>query len=78
MQANRQTDLRTVDKSTLQDIRAVHIDTSLPCPERIQSYIKQIRDPYRYLDDGIVVEIGYANTDISLQDRLKAYATSLG
>lgn len=78
MQTGHQVDVRTVDRDQLQDIRAVSIDTSLPCAERIKSYIRQIGNPYCYLDNGIVVEIGYADTQISLQDRLKAYANSLG
>ena len=40
-------------------------------------YVAQIGNPYRYLDDGIVVEIGYTDTEISLQDRLLAYANSM-
>lgn len=78
MRTDHQMDIRTVDRDQLQDIRSVSIDTSLPCAERIKSYIRQIGNPYCYLDDGIVVEIGYADTQISLQDRLKAYANSLG
>lgn len=69
--------LRSADRQQLHDIRGVKIDTTLPCEERIRSYIKQIGNPYCYLDDGVVVSIGFADTDISLQDRLKAYACAL-
>lgn len=67
----------TVDRSRLKDIRDVVIDTSKPCKERIREFIEQIGDPYCYLDDGIVVEIGYADTQVSLQDRLVSYASSI-
>ena len=61
----------------LKDIKNVVIDTSVPCKERIQNYIEQIGNPYCYLDDGIVVEIGYADTQVSLQDRLVSYARNM-
>lgn len=62
----------TVDRSNLRDIRNVVIDTSRPCSERVKAFVEQIGNPYRYLDNGVVVEVGYADTDISLQERLSA------
>lgn len=67
----------TVDRSNLRDIRNVVIDTSRPCSERVKAFVEQIGNPYRYLDNGVVVEVGYADTDISLQERLSAYASSM-
>lgn len=66
-----------IDRSDLRDIRNVVIDTSQPCSERVKAFVEQIGNPYRYLDNGIVVEVGYADTDISLQERLSAYASSM-
>lgn len=71
-------DVKSVDRSTLRDIRGVKIDTTLPRQERVKSYVEQIGNPYCYLDGDIVVSIGYADTPISLQDRLKSYVCSLG
>ena len=59
------------------DIACVSIDTSASCAERIKQYVEQVGDPYCYTDSGIVVKLAYSNTDISLQDRLRAYACSL-
>lgn len=72
-----QINVNTVDRSQLRDIRNVVIDTSKPCQERINGFIEQIGDPYCYLDDDVVVEIGYANTQVSLQERLVSYASSI-
>ena len=66
-----------IDRGHLKDIRDVIIDTSQPCRERVKAFVKQIGNPYCYLDNGVVVEIGYTDTDISLQDRLSAYASSI-
>lgn len=71
-------DVRSTDRTRLKDIRDVVIDTSLPCKERIKSYIDQVGNPYCYIDNGIVVALGYADTQVSLQDRLKAYVSGLG
>jgi hypothetical protein len=73
---NEFTDSRA-ELSSLRDIKDVVVDTSVPRRERIRDYVAQIGNPYRYLDDGIVVEIGYTDTDVSLQDRLAAYASSM-
>lgn len=64
--------------SQLRDIHDVIIDTRKPCRERIKDYISQIGSPYCYLDDGVMVEIGFADTQISLQDRLISYISGIG
>ena len=71
-------DIRTVDRESLVDIRNVKIDPALTKQERIKSYVSQIGNPYCYRDGDVVVGISYANTDISLEERLKSYACGLG
>ena len=66
-----------VDRSALKDIKDIVIDTTKPCRDRIKSYIEQIGNPYCYIDSGIVVEIGYSDTPVSLQERLVSYAGSI-
>lgn len=66
-----------IDRTELKDIKNVKIDTALPCQERIKSYIEQLGNPYVYLDGDMVVEVSFADTEISLQERLKSYACSL-
>ena len=61
----------------LKDISNVKIDTTKPCDERVRSYVEQIGNPYRYIDNGVIVEIEYADTNISLHDRLLSYATNI-
>lgn len=71
------TTTQKVERSSLKDIQDIRIDTSAPCKERVRSYIEQIGNPYCYLDHGIVVEIEFADTSVSLQDRLVSYANSV-
>lgn len=70
-------DPKAINRASLHDIGNVSIDMTLPQQERMKSFIEQIGNPYCYLDGDIVVSIGYADTDISLQDRLKSYVSGL-
>ena len=69
-------DIRTVNPATLRDIRDVKINTALPKEQRIQDYIRQIGNPYCYRDGKYVVKISFADTDVTLEDRLLAYIRS--
>lgn len=73
----KNTNMKLIDRSALRDISSVHINTALPRDERIKSFVEQIGNPYCYRDGDIVVSIGYADTQVSLQDRLKSYVSTL-
>ncbi|MCD7943910.1 MAG: hypothetical protein LUH43_03340 [Clostridia bacterium] len=68
----KRVDVRTVDVSTLVDIADVKIDTSLPPLERVLDFIRQIKNPYCYLDGGIVVKVSFAGRR-SMEDSLCHY-----
>lgn len=55
----KKVDVRTVDKDTLVDIKDVKIKTELPVLERLIDYIKQVKNPYCYKIDGIVVKVNF-------------------
>ena len=69
-------DIRAVDHNMLVDIRNVKVNTALPKRERILDFIRQIGNPYCYIDDGVVVKIGFMNTRETIDDRLEGYARS--
>ena len=64
-------DIDTYDD--LVDIADVQIDMSLSRAERMKSYIRQIKDPYRFRCNGIVVTVAFADTDATIEDRLEEY-----
>lgn len=68
-----QTDIRKVDRNTLVDINSVEIDVSLSREDKFLSFLQQIKNPYCYLDRGIVVKLSFMDTDVTLEDRLRAY-----
>lgn len=66
----------TVDRSALKDIREVHVNTELPKKERILDFIRQIGNPYCYRHGDYVVKVGFADTDVTLEDRMLSYIRS--
>ncbi|MCI9125189.1 MAG: hypothetical protein HFH35_14210 [Eubacterium sp.] len=66
----------TVDRSALKDIRHVHVNTELPKKERILDFIRQIGNPYCYRHGDYVVKVSFADTDVTLEDRMLSYIRS--
>lgn len=66
-------DIRVVSRHDLKSINSVKIDSSVGKQERIRSFIEQIGDPNCYLDGDMVVRISYADTDVTLEERLISY-----
>lgn len=56
----------------LVDLRGVKIDTSLPVEEKSKSFVKQIKNPYRYRVGDIVVNIRFTDNGRSFKDALAA------
>ena len=52
----------------LVDIRDVKIDRSLSCDERIKSFIRQIKNPYRFKVGNTVVNVSFANAQNTITD----------
>ncbi|MCD7811226.1 MAG: hypothetical protein LUG91_05160 [Ruminococcus sp.] len=71
----QETDLSTVDKGTLVDINHVHINPDLPYAERIREFVCQIKNPYCYLNNGIVVKVSFSGKE-TLEDCVARYIRS--
>lgn len=70
------TAVTNVDKNALVDIKKVRVNANLPEKERIADYIKQIKNPYCYLDQGIIVKLSFCGTQ-SLEDCLFQYISTM-
>lgn len=55
-------DIRDMDQENLVDIDTVNINQDLPVKERVQDYIRQIKNPYCYISHGVIVKIGFSGT----------------
>lgn len=72
----KNTDLATIDRDALVDIRDVKVNTALPKRERALDFIRQIKNPYCYKHGKYVVKVGFSDTEVSLEERLADYIRS--
>lgn len=70
-------DPRTVDRNSLIQRSSVKIDPNATREERLQDFIKQIKNPYCYMDGKTVVKISFANTDTTMEDCISHYLKGL-
>ncbi len=73
LDALKNVDVRTVDINTLVDIRDVKLDRSFSKPERMRSFVEQIKNPYCFRYGDTVVKISFADTDRTIEDCLEEY-----
>lgn len=66
----RKIDIHTVDINDLVDINSVTIHTELPVLERTIDYIKQIKNPYCYKMNDIVIKVSFLG-ERSINDCIK-------
>ena len=67
----KEVNIRTVDKSTLVDLNSVTIDDSKPIPERIYSFLQQIKNPYCFRVGDIVVKVKYKSDGPTFQQNFE-------
>ena len=77
VEAMKSIDPRTVDRSTLMQRSSVRLDPSAPREDRLRDFIKQIKNPYCYLDGKTVVKISFTNTATTIEDCLENYLRGL-
>ena len=77
---NRQTELDRLkninieqcEADQLVDLRSVSIDKSLPVPERMSTFVKQIKNPYLFKVDDITIKVEFSSGK-SLEDSLLTF-----
>ena len=66
-------DIASIDRNKMVDIRDVKVNTALPKMERAKDFIRQIGNPYCYRHGKYVVLVGFTDTDITLESRLAGH-----
>ena len=66
-------DVKTVRKEELVDIGNVYIDVNKPVMERVVDFVSQVKNPYCYVDHGIIVKISFTGKK-KLEDCIKQCA----
>lgn len=77
LESLRQVDVRTVDPTTLVDIREIKIDKDLPREQRIEEFISQIKNPYCFKVGNIIVSVGFSNDGVTFNQRMENYLQTL-
>ncbi|MCL2578258.1 MAG: hypothetical protein FWE27_09490 [Defluviitaleaceae bacterium] len=76
-EAMRSVDIRTVDPSTLVDIRDVNVNPNLPFTEKVLDYLNQIKNAYCFRFDNVIVKISHTQTETTLEDCMEGFYRSL-
>ena len=76
-EAMKSINLKTVDRSTLVQRDSIRLEPTDPQNDRLRDFIRQIRNPYCYLDGKTVVKISFSKTDTTLEDCLEHYLRGL-
>lgn len=70
-------DITQIDRSTLSDIRNIHIDLSLPAVKKMQSCFAQTGNLYCFLCGSTPVKIRFAAENKTLKQSMYDYFLSL-
>jgi hypothetical protein len=64
-----------MDSSTnkLVDIETISIDKNLSTAERVESFLRQIKDPYHFTCKGVSVTVSFDKNGGTLEENLKNY-----
>ena len=71
VEALRSVNPKTVDRSTLVQRDSIRLEPAAAQDDRLRDFIRQIRNPYCYLDGKTVVKISFSKTDTTLEDCLE-------
>ena len=66
LDALKNVDIRTVDKSALTDISSVKINPTDSPEKKMKNYIEQIKNPYCFLCNGYAVKVEYGQNNRGL------------
>ncbi len=72
-----QTDINTVPKESLVDIKDVTINMDKQKQERISDFLQQIKNPYCFICNGIIVKISFSSNEQTLEELLERHFLSL-
>ncbi len=72
-----ETDINTISKESLIDIKDVTIDMEKGKQERITEFFQQIKNPYCFVCNGMIVKMHFNGSEKTLEEKLDSYFLSL-
>lgn len=76
-EAMRSVNPKTVDRGTLVQRDSIRLEPTAAQNARLLDFVRQIKNPYCYLDGKTVVKISFSKTDTTLEDCLEHYLRGL-
>lgn len=73
----RAADIRTVDISTLTDLRDVEIDTSQPVRKKLDEFARQVNNVYVNRIGDYVVKVRFQENGATIDDKMAEYLRRL-
>lgn len=77
MQMMKDVDIRTVERSELVDLNSVVIDENKPIAERMEAFVKQIRNPYCFRVGDVAVKVVYKENGPTFQQNFEEMLLSM-
>lgn len=71
IESMKEVDIRSIDKSHLVDLNSIHIDDTAPVPERVASFLEQIRNPYCFRIGDVAVKVKYKSDGPTFQQNFE-------
>lgn len=73
----RETSCGSDELKDIVDLQDIVINEKLSPEERINEFVRQIKNPYLYKVDDVVVKVSFSDSSISFEERLKQFLESL-
>lgn len=67
----RDVDVTNIDRDALVDLQDISIDDKLSVDERIASFIEQIKNPYCFKVDGVVIKVAFSSEGKSFKEQFE-------
>ena len=74
----REIDIMDIDRESVVEASAIHVDMDLPKTERMLDVVNQMNgNPYFLRSGGTLVKIGYADTAVTLDERMESHLRTI-
>lgn len=77
VRAMKNTDVRTVDKSLLVDLKDIEINPKALPEEKMAEYVRQVKNPYCFLCNGYAVKLEFSQDERTIEDCFSEYIDTL-
>lgn len=73
----KSTEVSSLDKSKLVNLNDIDIKTSLPFEERLLTFMDDIKNPYCFYVDDVLVTVNFTNKTEDMADRILVFLDSV-